>query len=170
MIGDYDIFSLLNEGNLKDKKLIKLLEEGHVNDIEPDAQVNPLLLSIQSGDRAMFDLILHYNPNINKEVYGVLPINQAAEQNNSYFVQKLVEHGANVYQRDTKGHNVFDIAKEYQSDDVLEYLNQLNKKTKSANIIKKHWNIHKEHQRYKPGGKEYYEAYSNFNKLRNSSF
>ncbi len=88
----------------------------------------------------------------------------------------LIEHGAKLTQKDPKTHRTArDILRNSLEQlninvNKLNNLNDLKKIESSVNIIKKHWNIHKQHQLYKPGGKGYYEAHSHFNQLRNSSF
>jgi len=177
---DLDIFEELNNPD-RDKGAV--LKQKHIrnlrNILSNDRSIleitdgrgrTPLMLAVNNFDKDALKLILSFNPpGINRLFYinflndHVTPLMVAVHSGYSLdYVKDFMKHGADIYTKSSKGKTVFDYAMKSVTPNSKKVLEYLEKVSSAANVIKKHWKSHREHEYYKPGGTGYYEAKKHF--------
>lgn len=185
------IFDVLDKRINNDPRLIKLLDEGHVND--RNGEWAPIIAAVMWSDVNLVKLLLKYKPELNIFFGSNTLIHLAVERNDLEIIKLLLKAGAYPNIKNNKGKTPIDIATEGLNSDMYlpigkrrlheiitilqEYTTKIDKsvnliqgryrthltkrKTDAANVIKSRYL----HYSYKPDGPGY-----NRIKARYSSF
>jgi ankyrin repeat protein len=146
LLTDYDINKFDNFGNtilhyyLKNIKSFQLesrevIQEMVKRGIDINAQSatgtfrhTPLNIAIQQKLRDIFDLLIELGANVNATVAnGNSLLSTAIMQykvGDEYFIEKLIENGANVYQKNDYGHSPIGLAYTISNFDLRKYFNK----------------------------------------------
>ncbi|WP_298154276.1 ankyrin repeat domain-containing protein [Flavobacterium sp.] len=89
---------------------------------------SPLCLAIAKGDIEVVKKFIEYGASVNETSNGMTPLMFAARYNQVAIMKLLVENGADVKAKDTKGFTAMKHAENSKATEAIEYLKGIAKK------------------------------------------
>ena len=88
-------------------------------------QTSPFCMAIVKGDTETVKKLIELGSDVNKKSNGMTPLMFAARYNRVEIIKLLVEKGANVKAKNSKGYNAMKFAKQSNAKEAIALLEEL---------------------------------------------
>ncbi|MBQ0736389.1 ankyrin repeat domain-containing protein [Aquimarina celericrescens] len=89
------------------------------------AKVSPFCMAIVKGDLDTVKKMIELGSDVNEKSEGMTPLMYAARYNRADIIKVLVQKGAKISTKDSKGHNAMKFAKLSNAKDAIAVLEEL---------------------------------------------